>query len=60
MTGQLGYGSIWSVLARRPDDILVLAPDERWLPLRGRNAPLWTDDYVNIVGALRPIFGDEP
>ncbi len=49
----LRYPSIWVVMARRPDDIIELAPDPRWEPLRGARAPLWTDDYVNIVGALK-------
>ncbi|MBE9555094.1 MAG: fused MFS/spermidine synthase [Proteobacteria bacterium] len=49
----LRYPSIWVAMARSPDDIVELAPDPRWQPLRGANAPLWTDDYVNIVGALR-------
>ena len=49
----LRYPSIWVVMARSPDDIIELAPDRRWEPLRGANAPLWTDDYVNILGALR-------
>ncbi len=53
--GQLGFSSIWAVMARRPADIQPLAPDSRWLPLRGRTAPLWTDDYVNIIAALRPL-----
>jgi hypothetical protein len=44
--------SIWAVMARRPGDIFELAPEPRWRPLRGRNAPLWTDDYVNIVRAI--------
>lgn len=54
----LRYPSIWAVMARRPDDIIELAPDPRWAPLRGAKAALWTDDYVNIVGALR--LGGEP
>lgn len=49
----LRYPSIWVVMARNPDDIVELAPDLRWAPLRGARAALWTDDYVNIVGALR-------
>ena len=49
----LRYPSIWVVMARSPDDIIELAPDPRWQPLRGADAPLWTDDYVDIVGALR-------
>jgi hypothetical protein len=49
----LRYPSIWVVMARSPDDIIELAPDPRWQPLRGAKSALWTDDYVNIVGALR-------
>ena len=48
----LRFSSIWAVMARRPDHIQELAPDLRWGPLRGAKAPLWTDDYVNIVGAI--------
>jgi hypothetical protein len=48
----LRYPSIWVAMARRPDDLIELAPDSRWEPLRGANAALWTDDYVNIVGAI--------
>lgn len=53
----LRFPSVWVVMARRPDHIVELAPDPRWLPLRGRNAPLWTDDYVNLVRALRVVRG---
>ena len=49
---KLRYPSIWVVMAQRPDDIMELAPDPRWEPLRGANAPLWTDDYINILAAL--------
>jgi len=49
---RLRYPSIWVVMAQRPDDIVELAPDSRWEPLRGANAPLWTDDYINILAAL--------
>lgn len=49
----LRYPSIWVAMARSPDDIIELAPDTRWAPLRGAKAALWTDDYVNIIGALR-------
>lgn len=47
------FPSIWMVMARQPDDIIELAPDRRWEPLRGAKAPLWADDYVNILGALK-------
>jgi hypothetical protein len=56
---ELNYPSIWVVMARSPDDILELAPDMRWEPLRGAKAELWTDDYVNIIGALRHVSGTE-
>ncbi len=52
MASALRVPSIWAVLARRPNDIAELAPDPRWLPMRGKTSPLWTDDYVNIVRAL--------
>ena len=55
----LRYPSIWVVMARSPDDIIELAPDRRWEPLRGAKAALWTDDYVNIVGALRSASDGE-
>ena len=44
--------STWAVMARQPGDILELAPDRRWEPMRGANAPLWTDDHVNIVRTI--------
>jgi hypothetical protein len=49
----LRYPSIWVVMARRPDDIIELAPNPGWEPMRGANAPLWSDDYVNILAALK-------
>lgn len=49
----LNHPSIWAVLARKPDDIMELAPDPRWQPLRGAKSPLWTDDYVNILGTFK-------
>jgi len=52
ITTSLRVPSIWIVMARRPGDIAELAPDMRWEPLRGANAPLWTDDHVNIVRTL--------
>jgi hypothetical protein len=54
----LRYPSIWVIMAQRPDDIIELAPDSRWEPMRGANAPLWADDYVNILAALK-IGSDE-
>lgn len=54
----LRFPSVWVVAARLPGHIVELAPDMRWQPLRGRRAPLWTDDYVNIVRALRLFDSD--
>ena len=50
---ELRFPSVWVVMARRPDDILELAADLRWEPLRGAKAPLWADDYVNKVRTIR-------
>ncbi|UCH75089.1 MAG: fused MFS/spermidine synthase [Rhodospirillales bacterium] len=61
IVSSLRVPSIWTVMARRPNDIAELAPDLRWDPLRGANAPLWTDDHVNIVRALilPDLFGGD-
>jgi spermidine synthase len=46
--------SIWIALARRPEHLGALAQDPRWTRLQGRpGAPPWTDDFSNIVSALR-------
>ena len=47
--------SVWVVMARDDRDlgsISLSAP--RWSRLLGEGAPLWTDDYSNILGALLP------
>jgi len=53
MLESLRFQSVWATMARRPEDIAELAPDPRWRPLRASNATLWTDDHVNILGALK-------
>ncbi len=46
--------SHWVALARQPGDLGSLAADSRWTPLSAaRSAPLWTDDFSNILSALR-------
>jgi hypothetical protein len=46
--------SIWIALARRAEDLGPLAHDPRWTRLQGRpHARPWTDDFSNIVSALR-------
>ena len=46
--------SDWMVLARRRDDFGPLVDDPRWVvPVVSPTAPLWTDDFSNIVGVLK-------
>jgi spermidine synthase len=46
--------SLWIALARRPEHLVPLAGDPRWTRLQGRpDARPWTDDFSNLVGALR-------
>jgi hypothetical protein len=46
--------SIWIALARRAEDLGPLAHDPRWTRLQGRpHVGPWTDDFSNIVSALR-------
>jgi hypothetical protein len=46
--------SEWVAIARKPEDLAVLDGDARWRPLmRQTNARLWSDDYSNLVGALK-------
>jgi spermidine synthase len=53
--GQEGQSaSEWVVLARSSDDLAFLADDPRWAPLHGRpGGRPWTDDYSNLIGAIR-------
>jgi spermidine synthase len=46
--------SSWIALARRPEHLAPLVSDSRWTRLQGRpDARPWTDDYSNLIGALR-------
>jgi hypothetical protein len=46
-------GSHWIALARTPSALGSLATDPRWTPLASSpSAPLWTDDFSNILGVL--------
>jgi hypothetical protein len=51
------YGKLpsdWVVLARRLEDFGPLTDDPRWVaPTVPSTAPLWTDDFSNIVRALK-------
>jgi hypothetical protein len=45
--------SHWVVMARRPEDLGALTRSPTWAPLQvPPSAPLWTDDYSNLVGVL--------
>jgi hypothetical protein len=51
-----GYrsASSWIAIARAPEHLAPLDADPRWTRLQGRaNARPWTDDFSNLVGALR-------
>ena len=53
-TGAVGkWASDWVVMARRAEDLGKLAEDSAWTPLRSNHARLWTDDFSNVVGAMR-------
>ena len=46
--------SYWVVVARRAIDLERIQQDSRWLRLRPRPNPrVWTDDFSNLVSALR-------
>ena len=48
------YGSDWVVLAKRADDIAVLARDNRWRKLEIAPANrIWTDDYSNLFDVIK-------
>jgi hypothetical protein len=50
--------SHWIAIARRADELGPLGSDVRWRRLHGRpEARPWTDDYSNIVSALRWRLG---
>jgi hypothetical protein len=45
--------SVWVVLARASEDLGQIAQAApQWVRLSGAEAPLWTDDYTNVLGAL--------
>jgi hypothetical protein len=46
--------SSWIALSRAPEHLASVVADPRWARLQGRpDARPWTDDFSNIVGALR-------
>jgi spermidine synthase len=46
----------WVAIARSEEDLGALAADPRWRPMSAVAAPPWTDDFSNLVGALRWRF----
>jgi hypothetical protein len=46
-------GSTWAVVVRNPADLGALSKDPRWTPPGADPKYLWTDDYSNVLGALR-------
>ena len=48
------FPSEWFVVARNRADFGSLTSDSRWkVPVAGAGTPLWTDDFSNILSALR-------
>lgn len=45
-------GSSWAVLAREDVDLEAFAEADGWQSLPADGAPLWTDDYANVMRAL--------
>lgn len=54
--GESKFPSIWAVLARDAAYVGWLPTEGGWEPLRPDPAvPLWTDDYSNLLGAMRSM-----
>jgi hypothetical protein len=48
------FASTWVIMFRSKEDLGPLMKDAAWSPLEEEEGfPLWTDDYSNILGALR-------
>jgi spermidine synthase len=48
------FPSEWFIVARNRDDFGSLTSDPRWkVPVARPDTPLWTDDFSNILSALR-------
>jgi SAM-dependent methyltransferase len=46
--------STWVIMARRKEDFRRLLADDRWESITvSKTAPLWTDDFSNILAVLR-------
>jgi hypothetical protein len=54
MSEELGkFPSEWMVIARSRAEMGKLTADPRWTTPAASSAPLWTDDFSNIVSVLR-------
>jgi hypothetical protein len=52
--GKLYYGSRWIVLARTPDTLVELSQLDGWYMLgKWEEARVWTDDYTDVLGAMK-------
>jgi hypothetical protein len=52
--GRLYYGSRWIVLAKQAAVLTALTDLDDWYPLvRWEEARLWTDDFTDVLGALK-------
>jgi hypothetical protein len=48
------FPSQWMAIARRREDLGALVDDPRWVvPVVPASAPLWTDDFSNILSVLK-------
>lgn len=46
--------SIWVVMARKQEDVNLLAQDQQWKVLTGQaGAKVWTDDFSDILSVIR-------
>jgi tetratricopeptide (TPR) repeat protein len=46
-------GSLWIVMAQRPEDLAPLAGNPAWQPLRSDGGRVWTDDFSDVLSAFR-------
>jgi hypothetical protein len=46
--------SVWIIMSRRAEHLGPLRHDQRWgVPVFGPGQRAWTDDYSNLIGAMR-------
>ncbi|MCL4458003.1 MAG: fused MFS/spermidine synthase [Nitrospirae bacterium] len=47
------YGSTWVIMSKNEAQMGMLAYDKRWRRLEGDHRPVWTDDFSNLLSALK-------